>query len=1194
MHIISILFYVLFSVKSSSTVSPSRSYINCDKCKIEIPRHEYRYHKRTNIHKSNCLIKSEFEHIDIIATAFKNRIMTYRLNPSIEDEYLLPEAFLDGKRDDVFKLVELSLIKNTCIKVNFELFAYFILPKSGEQQLKSFNTKYEVIYKSTDFDEIYLNVRETFKMKLTEFEHCESGWSLTSLSHLEININKYSPMRGGSYIELPEVIKKTKSCINIQNNDEYCFLWSILAALFPVKNNVCRTSSYPHFSTIFNITGMSFPLSPKDIRLFENNNSDLSINIYGLDKHFNVTGPLYTTNFRRDKHINLLYYEKENRAHYCLIKNLLRLVRRQVSKHKGRMYLCETCLQFFTSETKFHSHACSKIITLLPDKNSMLQFKHFERQQKINFVIYADFESLLCNFNEVNTEKNKNTIKNKLHQPSCFAYYVCCSHDCNLNKFVSYRGPDCVQVFVKKIIEETKSIHEILTTKKTMKPMTPEQIDNYRSASTCHICKKILFDDKVRDHDHITSEYRGAAHSHCNLIYRVCPFIPVVFHNLSGYDSHLFIRELAKYDGEIKIIPKTKEKYLSITKNIETSKYNKPLQIKFIDSFQFLNTSLDNLSKSLESSDFLNLRSVFPDDEKFCLIRRKGVYPYEYIDSWQKYNETQLPPKHCFYNSIQKEHITDSEYEHAQTIWSCFNINSLGDYTDLYLKCDVLLLCDIFENFRNICLQHYNLDPAYYISSPGLSWDAMLLYTGIQLELIHDLEMYNMIEKGIRGGLAQCSHRYAKANNIYLPHFDDSKPSTYLVYLDCNNLYGHAMTRKLPISDFKFMTSQEIVSFRLFDIPDDAEYGYILEVDLMYPEYLHNLHSDLPFAPEKFIPIGGKTEKLIANLYDKYNYVIHYIHLKECIKNGLVMKKIHRILQFKQENFLKKYIDLNTQLRQSAKTSFEKDFFKLLNNSVFGKTIENKRKQIHVRLVTKWNDNKNRTNKTIGAEKLIAKPNLKSICIFSEDFIAIQLTPDKLVLDRPIYVGLSVLEYAKQHMYNFHYDFIKNKYGDNVKLCYTDTDSLLYLIHTQNFYKDLNENIIKFDTSNFDFNNPYSIPKINNKIPGLFKDELGGDVISEFTGLRAKLYCIKSIKTQINKAKGVSRPITKKLKISNYKRVLFKNITLQCKMNMIKSSKHVLYSQEVNKVILNRVDDKRIVQTNQIDTLPWGHCDHIC
>lgn len=230
-------------MKLSSTGSPSSS-IYCDKCKIEIPKHEYRYHKRTNIHKSNCLIKSKFEHIDIIATAFKNRIMTYRLNPSIEDEYLLSEAFLDGKRDDIYKLIELSLLKHKCIKVNFELFAYFVLPKSGEQQLKSFNTKYEIIYKSTDLNEIYLFIRETFKMKLTEFEHCESGWSFTSVSHLEININKFSPMRGGSYLELPSVIKNAKSCINIKNNDEYCFLWSILAALFPANNNVCRPSSY--------------------------------------------------------------------------------------------------------------------------------------------------------------------------------------------------------------------------------------------------------------------------------------------------------------------------------------------------------------------------------------------------------------------------------------------------------------------------------------------------------------------------------------------------------------------------------------------------------------------------------------------------------------------------------------------------------------------------------------------------------------------------------------------------------------------------------------------------------------------------------------------------------------------------------------------------------------------------------------
>lgn len=182
------------------------------------------------------------------------------------------------------------------------------------------------------------------------------------------------------------------------------------------------------------------------------------------------------------------------------------------------------------------------------------------------------------------------------------------------------------------------------------------------------------------------------------------------------------------------------------------------------------------------------------------------------------------------------------------------------------------------------------------------------------------------------------------------------------------------------------------------NVSDDDSYGYILEVDLIYPDHLRNKHRDLPFAPEKFVPPGGKTVKLIANLYDKFNYVIHYVHLKECLKNGLILKHIHSILTFRQECFLKKYIELNTILRQQSKTAFEKDFFKLLNNAIFGKTIENKRKQVNVKLVTSWNDDKNITNKLLGAEKLIAKPNLKSISIFSDNLVAVQLSREKIVL----------------------------------------------------------------------------------------------------------------------------------------------------------------------------------------------------
>lgn len=1165
--------------------------ITCKNCHIEIPKNEYQYHLKTNLHKSNAILKTDDEYVDIIATAFKKRIITYKLNPS--REYLTPEDFLVDYQNKILKLIKDCLNKHNCIKINFELFAYFILSRTGEQQLKSFNTKYEIVYCNSELNDLYFKLISTFERKLSEFQHSESGWSLFSISHLEVNINKYSPLKGGSYIDLPYNIKKTRSCLNIQNNDNYCFLWSITAALYPAKCNVCRTDSYPHFETVFKLDGLSFPPSFNDIKLFEKINSHISVNVYGLDDKNIVTGPLYVTSLRKENHVNLLYFEQKGCSHYCLIKNLLRLIRRQVSKHKGKMYLCETCLQVFTSETKFNAHTtCPNVLTILPEKNSILQFKNFERKQKINFVIYADFESILVN---TNTNKTENTRTYQIHEPSCFGYYICCSHNPDLNKYVTYRGSDCVEVFIKKIINDLDYINSILSNKMPMTSLTKEQEKDYKNALKCHICNHFLFDDKVMDHDHVTSQYRGAAHSHCNLMYRVCPFVPVIFHNLTNYDSHLFIKELAKYKGPFQIIPKNKEKYMSFTKILHTKNSIKPIQVKFIDSFQFLNSSLSVLVKNLSEVDFINLSKEFPDinNDQLKLLMQKGIYPYDYVNAHSKYDKRQLPPKHYFYNSLKCEHIRDDEFEHAHNVWRTFNITTVGEYTDLYLKTDVLLLSDVFEKFRLTCLYHYQLDPAYYITAPSLSWDAMLLYTDVKLELINDLEIYSLLEKGIRGGLAQCSLRHAKANNKYLPDYDVSQKSTYLIYLDCNNLYGYAMTMKMPISEFRLLTIDEINSIDIITIPDDSEYGYILEVDLSYPEHLHNMHSDLPFAAEKFIPPGGKTDKLIANLYDKFNYIIHYVHLKECLNNGLILRKIHRIVTFRQDQFLKKYIDLNTSLRQASTSLFEKDFFKLLNNAIFGKTIENRRKQVNVKLVTMWDDVNNKTNKHLGAGKLIAKPNLKSVAIFSEDFVAVQLSIEKVILDRPIYIGFTVLEYAKTHLYKFHYNFIKNKYKNRARLCYTDTDSLLYFINTEDVYEDIKTNVIKYDTSNFESKNVYGIPKVNAKIPGLFKDELGGDVISEFVGLRAKLYCINSLKTRITKAKGISKAVTNRLKLSHYYKALLSETKFKCKMNVIKSIKHVLYSQEIHKVALNRSDDKRQVLPNLTETLPWGHCNTI-
>ena len=187
------------------------------------------------------------------------------------------------------------------------------------------------------------------------------------------------------------------------------------------------------------------------------------------------------------------------------------------------------------------------------------------------------------------------------------------------------------------------------------------------------------------------------------------------------------------------------------------------------------------------------------------MLLRKGVYPYEYMDSWEKFDETTLPPKEAFYSNLNLEDISDEDYAHAQKVWDVFEINNRGEYHDLYVQSDTLLLADVFENFRNMCLEIYELDPVYFVSAPGLAWQTCLKKTGVKLELITDYDMLLMIEKGIRGGICQATHRYAKANNKYMKNYDKNNESSYIEYLDANNLYGWAMSQKLPVNGFKWV-----------------------------------------------------------------------------------------------------------------------------------------------------------------------------------------------------------------------------------------------------------------------------------------------------------------------------------------------------------------------------------------------------
>jgi hypothetical protein len=641
-----------------------------------------------------------------------------------------------------------------------------------------FCTKPLIIRHPSNIEEIVQRASEDLLDKLERFCHRGSNWNACGIKHLDIHVGKYiGSQSGGHAIKLDKFLRTKHCVVNVVSRDDKCFLYSVLVCLHPeVKNNRNIVTTWLPY--VDEITWMEYPMKLTSFRRFEELNK-IQLFVYGYED--TTVFAIYAGKVDYEKKVCLLYVED---SHFCAITDFDRLMGR--CAWPGRF--CNFCCLNLYDELKLKSHVehCKNVPCqrLEFPKNKTLKYKNKEHQLPKAYVVYADFEAILKPISGAQPDPvTSSTVKTQEHE-ACGYSWVMVDYLDNVVGYEVYRGKDCVERFLRTMNAKVEWIKERLLNPVPIL-MTDSDWINFNDAKDCNICRR-RFDEKVRDHCHITGKYRQALCNTCNLNLRLRPTLNVYCHNMKNYDGHLIVKKLSTLHAKrINLIAKNAETYMAITVD----------QLKFLDTFSFLSTSLDKLVALLYKEYMQNpstqldiLKHVFP--ENYNGLLRKGIYPYNYMTCWSKFEETSLPPKEAFYSDLTAQHISQEDYDYGCEVWTKSNCKTLGDYHNLYLLLDSVLLACVFQRYRKKSMDNYNLDVCHFISLPSYSWSCALYKTGVELQLLQDPDMYLMVEKGIRGGVSQISLRHAVANNPRVPNYKPELPETYLVYWDANNLYG--------------------------------------------------------------------------------------------------------------------------------------------------------------------------------------------------------------------------------------------------------------------------------------------------------------------------------------------------------------------------------------------------------------------
>ena len=1033
------------------------------------------------------------------------------------------------------------------------------------------------------------------------------------------------PINAGTYFPCPKEIQDKRAVVNVKNKDNRCFQYAVMASVMDVKKNAERPSKYEGAiedqQFWFEDIPTPMPATRENFKRFEKNSGKkLCVVLCEMtDGKVDSISKLYSnkTINHDEQSIDLLLLEDGDKQHFCAIKDMSRLMNGYNSNHEHGSHVCRRCLLPFQTERwliKHQKFTCQAGQVIEMPKDLEFKYRSVQKEQTVRYWGVYDVEAQMTTMPD----------GRQRHDP--IAAGLLLMDQGTPIEYKVFHGRDCM----KQMIERCREFAYVQD--------FPNVVDDkrFKEAKECYKCHTTVR-KLVRDHDHLTGEYRGAACWDCNLQMQKPTFIPFYAHNAVHYDNHHLIRALKAFES-LNVIAKDTQHYTIIKAKLIKKKGFLTMELRFQDSMNLMSTSLNNWVKSQSSlpiSESLNGDGshrelpfpheyiaidrfketslppieAFTVDEKECkpedyVLARKAwtkyrcrtLYDYLMIFSKTDYmsqklpfcynyirldrlSETKLPTIEDFHDQLDDVACTPEKYAMARLVWDKFGCNTLGAFLDDYLRADVLQLADCVWSFRQASLNAYGLDPAWYPTTPGLSLDAMLKMNTYNIELMPCPDMYNFKQRGIRGGISQvCRKKYMKPNNPLVPGYNPSLPHTWGLYLDANNLYGKAMTMYLPTGGFKWEDNPP----DWHDIGSEADRGYTYCVDLEYPEHLHDFFRDLPPCPIAMCPPGSKVPKLLSTLEKKEGYVIHYQLLKLVTDLGVKVTKVHNAISYNQAPWFKNYIDFNSSKRAKAADECLQDFFKLLNNALFGKSMEDTRKYEEFHLVT--------CKKQLN--KLARKAKLKKMMIIDDDLSVVHMHQKKVLYNKPIFCGQAILDLSKMIMYDFHYNVMKKKYGDKIALCYMDTDSLIYEIETEDLYKDLESMKEHFDFSNYDKKHAlYSTD--NKKVPGKFKDENAGTPITEAIFLRSKVYDIQTLnpKKDKRKAKGVKKHTTAHCLSSNdYRDSLLLNKDISVLQRLFRAVKHQLHTIEQRRKALSNYDDK-VICFNGIDCYPYGHKD---